>query len=80
MAQPQHAEANLYQGATPIGQPQNQSGNPVDPNEGGIPTGRSVAKNFYMGGPIQTMKVEIDDDEYHRYMDSLYFQVDMDLL
>ena len=29
MAQPQHAEANLYQGATPIGQPQNQSGNPV---------------------------------------------------
>ena len=33
-----------------------------------------------MGGPIRTMKVEIDDDEYHRCMDSLYFQVDMDLL
>ena len=34
---------------------------------------RGVAKNFYMGGPIQTMKVEINDDEYHRFMDSLYF-------
>ena len=34
---------------------------------------RGVAKNFYMGGPIRTMKVEIDNDEYHRCMDSLYF-------
>ena len=34
---------------------------------------RGVARNFYMGGPIRTMKVEIDDDEYHRCMDSLYF-------
>ena len=41
MAQPQHAEANLYQGGTPIGQPQNQSGNPVVPNEEGIPTGQT---------------------------------------
>ena len=43
-------------------------------------THRGVAKNFYMGGSIRTMKVEIDDNEYHRCMDSLYFQVDMDLL
>ena len=34
---------------------------------------RGVAMNFYMGGLIRTMKVEIDDDEYHCCMDSLYF-------
>ena len=33
--------------------------------------GRS--QKFLYGGLIRTMKVEIDDDEYHRCMDSLYF-------
>ena len=28
---------------------------------------RGVARIFYMGGPI------FDDDDYHYYMDSLYF-------
>ena len=30
----------------------------------------SIPTNHYV---IQTMKLEIDDDDYHRCMDSLYF-------
>ena len=37
----------------------------------------SIPTNPYV---IQTMKVEIDNDEYHRCMDSLYFYINMDLL
>ena len=35
--------------------------------------GQGRSHEFLHGGPIRTIKVEIDDDEYHRCMDSLYF-------
>ena len=51
---------------------------------------RGVARIEHLGGPscnrnllniiLKSMKVEIDDNEYHHCMDNLYFQVDMDLL
>ena len=37
----------------------------------------SIPTNHYV---IQTMKLKIDDDEYHHCMDSLYFEVNMYLL
>ena len=40
MAQPQFAgETSIYQGATPIGQPQYQWGNPAVPNQGDMSMG-----------------------------------------
>jgi len=38
-----------------------------------ITSSRGVARNLYIEGPIRNVKIEINDDEYHRCMDSLYF-------
>ena len=42
MAQPQFAGGtSIYQGATPIGQPQYPSGSPAVPNQGDMPMGHT---------------------------------------